>query len=57
VWMAGVSCTHHGGGTSTKPSYAQAKWLQGGSLESDHQKPHEWLYREFSDVLPIEVKG
>jgi GT2 family glycosyltransferase len=55
VWMVGAECTHHGGGTSTKPIYAEAKWLQGGTLESDHQEPHRWLYENYRDVLPIRV--
>jgi GT2 family glycosyltransferase len=55
IWMTGVSCTHHGGGTSVKPIYKDAKWLQAGSLESDHILPHLWLYNEYRDVLPIEV--
>jgi len=55
VWTVGSSVTHHGGGSSTKPEYAKAKWLKGGSLESDHLEPHLWLTREFQDVLPIEV--
>ena len=57
IWMAGVDCTHHGGGSSTKKGYAGAKWLQCGSLGEDHSRPHMWLYQEYSDVLPIEVKG
>ena len=56
VWMAGVSCTHHGGGSSTKPAYQRAKWLQGGSLEEDHRRPHRWLFDNYRDVLPIRVK-
>lgn len=56
IWMAGVSVSHWGGGTSTKPAYEQAKWLQGGSLASDHQSPHRFLWREYSDVLPVEVR-
>lgn len=55
VWMAGISCTHHGGGSSTKPIYQQAKWLQGGTLEMDHQLPHRWLFEEYRDVLPLKV--
>lgn len=51
-----VSVTHHGGGSSTKPAYANAAWLQGNSLESDHQLPHVWLYENYRDVLPICVK-
>ncbi len=52
-YMVGCSVTHHGGGSSTKPIYTQAKWLQGGTLERDHQAPHEWLYDTYRDVLPI----
>ena len=55
VWMSGVSCTHHGGGSSTKPTYRQAKWLQGHTLEKDHQLPHRFLYENYTDVLPIKV--
>lgn len=57
TWMVGVSCTHHGGGTSTKDSYREAKWLQGGTLEADHQLPHRWLYETYRDVLPFKVKS
>jgi hypothetical protein len=55
IWMTGVSCTHHGGGSSTKPIYKDAKWLQAGSMESDHILPHLWIYNEYRNVLPIEV--
>lgn len=55
VWQVGVSCTHHGGGSSTKPSYGEAPWLQGGSMERDHQIPHRWIYDEYRDVLPITI--
>ena len=57
VWMVGAECTHSGGGTSVSPSYAQAKWLQGGSMEEDHRLPHRWLYDHYMDVLPIVVGG
>jgi GT2 family glycosyltransferase len=56
IWMTGVSCTHHGGGSSTKPVYEQAEWLQGGSLASDHERPHKWLAEQYRDVLPIVVE-
>lgn len=56
TWIAGVRCLHKGGGSSTKPTYMQAKWLQRGNLIGDHQAPHEFLYREFRDVLPIIVR-
>ena len=55
IHMVGVSCTHRGGGVSTKGEYRDAKWLQGGSRDSDHALPHQWLYNEFRDVLPIQV--
>lgn len=55
VWMTGVECTHHGGGSSTKPIYREAKWLKGGSLASDHQEPHRWLFDEYRDALPMVV--
>lgn len=56
TWMVGVGCIHHGGGTSVKDIYKEAKWLQGGSLEQDHQQPHRWLYEMYRDVLPFQVK-
>ena len=55
TWMVGVDCTHHGGGSSVSPLYAQAKWLQGHTQEQDHQRPHHWLWDEYRDVLPIKV--
>ncbi len=57
TWMVGVGCTHHGGGSSTKTAYREAKWLQGGSLEQDHQQPHRWLYDSYRDCLPFQVKA
>lgn len=56
VWIVGVECTHHGGGSSTKDLYRNASWLQGGTLEKDHQTPHVWLHDRYRDVLPLEVK-
>ena len=50
-----VDCIHYGGGTSTKQAYADAPWLQGGTRDMDHTKPHRWLYQEYRDVLPIDV--
>ena len=60
VWAIGLDCHHFGGGTSTKPIYANAKWLQGsdigiGGLVSEHELPHHWLYESYRDVLPIRV--
>ncbi len=56
TWQVGVSCTHHGGGTSVKDTYREAGWLQGGTLEEDHRTPHRWLYESYRDVLPLVVK-
>jgi len=56
IRMVGVSVTHHGGGTSTNEKYRQAKWLQGGTLESDHIAPHKWLFDAYRDCLPIQVQ-
>ena len=55
IWTVGASCTHHGGGTSTKPEYTKAPWLQGNSLETDHSLPHRWIFDEYRDVLPLEI--
>lgn len=56
VMMTGISATHFGGGTSTKAAYQEASWLQGGSTAEDHARPHRWLYEEYRDVLPLEIK-
>jgi len=53
--MCGILVDHFGGGSSTKPAYREAAWLQQGSLEGDHRAPHLFLYNEFRDVLPIEI--
>ena len=53
TWTVGCECNHHGGGTSVKDLYQQAKWLQGGNVEQDHLQPHLWIYEEYRHVLPI----
>ena len=55
IWTVPVTCIHHGGASSTKGAYAKAKWLQGGTLETDHALPHAWIFDKYRDVLPIEV--
>jgi len=55
TWIVGASVTHHGGGSSTAPVYAEASWLQGGDMASDHQAPHRWLWDEYRDVLPLRL--
>lgn len=57
VWSIGIDCMHYGGGTSTKPAYREAKWLKGGTLVGDHEKPHKWLHDTYKDVLPIRIKA
>jgi GT2 family glycosyltransferase len=56
IRMVGVSVSHHGGGSSTKPTYREAKWLQGHSMEEDHRLPHRWIYETYRGVLPFQVK-
>ncbi len=55
TYMVGVSCWHKGGGSSVKDTYKNAKWLQGHTLESDHEEPHKWIAHEYADVLPLGV--
>lgn len=55
VRMAGVACTHHGGGTSTSQSYVDFLRDRGLTPEEDHQLPHRWLYAEYRDVLPLRI--
>ncbi len=56
VKMIGLDCHHHGGGTSTKPEYE--KWCRerGTDMGREHSEPHLFLYNEFADLLPYEVK-
>ena len=56
VRMAGVECTHHGGGTSTKAVYNDWCKVHGTTPELEHSEPHRWMFREFSDLLPLWVK-
>lgn len=58
VWVLPVSCTHHGGRTSTTPEYDA--WLRKQGVHGDsevHQKAHRIVYKEFRDVLPLRVGG
>ncbi len=56
VRMTGVSCTHHGGGTSTKKHYADWCANRGTTMEEEHARPHRWLYEEYRDILPLVVE-
>lgn len=55
VRMAGVSCTHHGGGTSTKESYKTWCLNNNTSIEEEHLRPHRWFYSRFRNLLPYRV--
>jgi hypothetical protein len=57
VWMLPISCTHHGGMTSTSREYD--KWLRDQGIEGDleiHQKAHPIIYERFRNILPLRVK-
>lgn len=56
TYMVGVSCIHHGGGTSAKPVYEKAPWLQGALTSIDHHQPHKWLYHTYAGVLPLRLE-
>lgn len=56
VRMVGVSCEHHGGGTSTKEEYVEFCKERGITVGEDHAAPHRWLYREYRDILPLRVQ-
>jgi GT2 family glycosyltransferase len=58
IRMVGVSCHHHGGGTSTRPEYEE--WLRrefGKTDQQVHEEAHRYVWEEFRDVLPWEVKA
>ncbi len=55
VRIVGVSCDHHGGGTSTKAEYVDWCKEHATTPEEEHLAPHRWLYREYIDVLPLRV--
>ncbi len=55
VRTVGVSCEHHGGGTSTSPAYAEWCEEHATTMEAEHQNPHRWLYQNFRDLLPFRV--
>ena len=57
IRVVGLSCLHHGGGTSTKPAYQDWLRIQGITDSEDHEQSHSYIYNEFRDVLPWEVRG
>lgn len=56
VRIVGVSCTHHGGGTSTTADYVQDCKDRGTSVAAEHTEPHLWMYDEFRAELPLRVR-
>lgn len=56
VRLAGVKCTHHGGRTSTRDEYQGKLRDMGTSDQGVHEEAHRWIYGEFRDVLPVEVR-
>jgi GT2 family glycosyltransferase len=57
LWQVGSSCHHAGGASSTKEIYARAHWLAGGTLAEDHEAPHRWIFDNYRDVLPLDVRA
>lgn len=55
VWMTGLECTHHGGGTSTKKEYVDWCEAQGTTPALEHSQPHLWLFDRYRDLLPFHV--
>ena len=55
VRMTGISCTHHGGGTSTSPEYIDWCRERGTTPEREHELPHRFIYESFREVLPVRV--
>lgn len=56
VRMVGVSCDHHGGGTSTKDEYANWCKEHATTMEEEHSRPHIWFYNRYRDLLPLRIK-
>ena len=56
VRMVGIDAEHHGGGGSTTPEYK--KWCEqrGTTMEREHSDPHLWMFNEFRDLLPYQVR-
>jgi GT2 family glycosyltransferase len=55
VVTVGISCTHHGGGTSTGQEYAEWCLQHGTTMEDEHKTPHVWLYDRYRDILPLRI--
>lgn len=56
VRLVGVSCTHHGGSTSTT-SEAQAYWRSLGTTDAKiHEESHLRLYEDGRGILPLRCK-
>lgn len=56
VRCVGIRCHHLGGRTSTTPQYQEWSAKRGISDQQVHELSHRWIYDEYRDVLPYEVK-
>jgi GT2 family glycosyltransferase len=58
VWMLPISCTHHGGRTSTSAAYDS--WLRSKGINGDleiHQEAHKVIYTRFRNSLPLHIRS
>ncbi len=55
VWMTGIACTHHGGGTSCSKEYIEWCTANNTTPALEHSEPHKWLYNRYRDILPFKV--
>lgn len=54
--VVGVKCQHYSAGKAVGDKYARWLEAQGKSDADFHQEGHRYIYSEFRDVLPLEVK-
>lgn len=55
VKMVGLTCHHHGGGTSTSPTYEEWCRDHNTDMAREHSEPHRFMYEFFRPELPYEV--
>src|SRR5579863_7695304 len=51
----GIDCVHYGGRTSLSPEYAKYQEETGMTDLQIHNEAHEYIYKEFADVLPVKI--
>ena len=57
VWVLPIACHHHGGLTATRAPYLEGIAKKFGGDGEIHRLGHEFLYKEFKDVLPLMVES